>query len=407
MEKVLNISKIREEFPILQEKVNGKPLVYFDNAASSQKPISVIETISNYYLKEHANIHRGVHTLSQKATSKYEAVRDNLADYIGAESQEIIFTRGTTEAINLFASTYGAENLRPGDEVIISTLEHHSNMVPWHMWCQKTGAILKIIPINDAGELDIEAYTELLNEKTKIISVAHVSNTLGTVNDVKFIIQQAHEFGAVVLLDGAQALPHIEVNVKDLDCDFYASSAHKMYGPTGIGFLYGKTELLEKMPPYHGGGEMIKSVSLLESTYADLPFKFEAGTPNIADTIGFGAAIDFLKKYGAKNIAAHEKMLHDYATEELSKIEGIRFIGTSKHKAGVISFLIGDIHPYDLGVILDQLGIAVRTGHHCTEPLMQRFNIPGTVRASFAIYNTKEEVDQFIAGVKRAQRMLS
>jgi cysteine desulfurase/selenocysteine lyase len=407
MAEKMNISKIREEFPILKERVNGKPLIYFDNAASSQKPLSVIETISNYYLKEHANIHRGVHTLSQRATAKYEAVREKLADYIGANSQEVIFTRGTTEAINLFASTYGSENLKPGDEIIISTLEHHSNMVPWHMWCKKTGAKLRIIPINDAGELELDAYEKLLNEKTKIVSVAHVSNTLGTVNDVKFIIEKAHQFGAVVLLDGAQALPHMHVNVKELDCDFYASSAHKMYGPTGIGFLYGKAKLLQEMPPYHGGGEMINTVSLQESTYADLPFKFEAGTPSIADTIAFGAAIDFMKKYGVENIAFHEKMLHDYATEELSKIEGIRFIGTAADKAGVISFLIGDIHPYDLGIILDQLGIAVRTGHHCTEPLMYRFNIPGTVRASFAIYNTKEEVDQFIAGVKRAQKMLS
>lgn len=407
MNSPLNISEIREEFPILKEQVNGKPLVYLDNAASSQKPLSVINTISNYYLKEHANIHRGVHTLSQKATHKYEAVREKLASWIGAQSKEIIFTRGTTEAINLFASTYGLSNLKEGDEVIISTLEHHSNMVPWHMVCKKTGAKLRIIPINDQGELDLHAYVALLNDRTKIVSVSHVSNTLGTVNDVKYIIDQAHKYNAIVLLDGAQALPHTQVNMSELGCDFYASSAHKMYGPTGIGFLYGKAELLEEMPPYHGGGEMIKSVSLTESTYADLPFKFEAGTPNIADTIGFGAAIDFLNHHGIENIAAHEKMLHDYATEELKKIEGIRLIGTAAHKAGVVSFLVGDIHPYDMGVILDQLGIAVRTGHHCTEPLMKRFDIPGTVRASFAIYNTKEEVDIFIAGVKRAVRMLS
>lgn len=407
MSTPLNISEIRKEFPILNEKVNGKPLVYLDNAASSQKPLSVINTISNYYLKEHANIHRGVHTLSQKATSRYEEVRDKLANWIGAESKEIIFTRGTTEAINLFAATYGADNLKEGDEVIISTLEHHSNMVPWHMWCKKTGAKLRVIPISDKGELLLDEYVKLLNDRTKIVSVSHISNTLGTINDVKFIINKAHEFGAVVLLDGAQALPHTKVNVQELDCDFYASSAHKMYGPTGIGFLYGKADILEKMSPYHGGGEMIKSVSLEESTYADLPFKFEAGTPSIADTIAFGAAIDFLDKYGIENIAAHEKMLHDYATEELNKIEGIRLIGTADNKAGVVSFLIGDIHPYDVGVILDQLGIAVRTGHHCTEPLMHRFNIPGTVRASFAIYNTKEEVAIFIAGVKRAVKMLS
>ncbi len=407
MSTPLNISEIRKEFPILEEKVNGKPLVYFDNAASSQKPLSVINTISNYYLKEHANIHRGVHSLSQKATSRYEEVRDKLAHWIGAESKEIIFTRGTTEAINLFASTYGSDNLKEGDEIIISTLEHHSNMVPWHMWCKKTGAKLRIIPINDKGELELDEYVKLLNDRTKIVSVAHISNTLGTVNDVKFIIDKAHEFGAVVLLDGAQALPHIKVDVKELDVDFYASSAHKMYGPTGIGFLYGKAEILEKMTPYHGGGEMIKSVSLEESTYADLPFKFEAGTPSIADTIAFGAAIDFLAKYGIENIAAHEKMLHDYATEELKKMDGIRLIGTADNKAGVVSFLIGDIHHYDLGVILDQLGIAVRTGHHCTQPLMHRFQISGTVRASFAIYNTKEEVDVFIAGVKRAVKMLS
>ncbi|MFT4752986.1 MAG: cysteine desulfurase/selenocysteine lyase [Salibacteraceae bacterium] len=407
MNTPLNISEIRKEFPILKEKMNGKPLVYLDNAASSQKPLSVINTISNYYLKEHANIHRGVHTLSQKATSRYEAVREKLANWIGADSKEIIFTRGTTESINLFAATYGAENLKEGDEVIISTLEHHSNMVPWHMWCEKTGAKIRIIPISDKGELELDAYVKLLNDRTKIVAVSHISNTLGTVNDVKFIIDKAHEFGAVVLLDGAQALPHTKVNVQELDCDFYASSAHKMYGPTGIGFLYGKADLLEKMPPYHGGGEMIKSVHLEESTYAGLPFKFEAGTPSIADTIAFGAAIDFIEKYGIENISAHEKMLHDYTTEELNKIDGIRLIGTADNKAGVVSFLIGDIHPYDIGVILDQLGIAVRTGHHCTEPLMHRFNIPGTVRASFAIYNTKEEVDIFIAGVKRAQKMLS
>lgn len=407
VETTLDIEKIREEFPILKEQINGKPLVYFDNAASSQKPISVIETISNYYLKEHANIHRGVHTLSQRATSKYEAVREQLATYIGAESKEIIFTRGTTESINLFAATYGSENLKPGDEIIISTLEHHSNMVPWHIWAKKTGAVLRIIPITDSGELELDEFEKLLSEKTKIVSVSHVSNTLGTINDVKFIIKKAHEYGAVVMLDGAQAVPHLHINVKDLDCDFYAASGHKMYGPTGIGFLYGKSELLEKMPPYHGGGEMIKSVTLTESTYADLPFKFEAGTPNIADTIALGSAIDFMEKYGIENIAAHENMLHDYAVSKMQEIEDIRFIGTAKHKAGVISFLLGNIHPYDVGVLLDQMGIAVRTGHHCTEPLMHRFGIPGTVRASFAIYNTKEEIDVFVQGLQRAQRMLS
>jgi cysteine desulfurase/selenocysteine lyase len=407
VETTLDIEKIREEFPILKEQINGKPLVYFDNAASSQKPISVIETISNYYLKEHANIHRGVHTLSQRATSKYEAVREQLATYIGAESKEIIFTRGTTESINLFAATYGSENLKPGDEIIISTLEHHSNMVPWHMWAKKTGAVLRIIPVTDSGELELDEFEKLLSEKTKIVSVSHVSNTLGTINDVKFIIKKAHEYGAVVMLDGAQAVPHLHINVKDLDCDFYAASGHKMYGPTGIGFLYGKAELLEKMPPYHGGGEMIKSVTLFESTYADLPFKFEAGTPNIADTIALGSAIGFMEKYGIENIAAHENMLHDYAVSKMQEIEDIRFIGTAKHKAGVISFLLGNIHPYDVGVLLDQMGIAVRTGHHCTEPLMHRFGIPGTVRASFAIYNTKEEIDVFVQGLQRAQRMLS
>jgi cysteine desulfurase/selenocysteine lyase len=330
-----------------------------------------------------------------------------LATYIGAESKEIIFTRGTTESINLFAATYGSENLKPGDEIIISTLEHHSNMVPWHIWAKKTGAVLRIIPITDSGELELDEFEKLLSEKTKIVSVSHVSNTLGTINDVKFIIKKAHEYGAVVMLDGAQAVPHLHINVKDLDCDFYAASGHKMYGPTGIGFLYGKAELLEKMPPYHGGGEMIKSVTLFESTYAYLPFKFEAGTPNIADTIALGSAIDFIEKHGIVNIAAHENMLHDYAVSKMQDIENIRFIGTAKHKAGVISFLLGNIHPYDVGVLLDQMGIAARTGHHCTEPLMHRFGIPGTVRASFAIYNTKEEVDIFVQGLQRAQRMLS
>lgn len=404
----LDIPNIRKEFPILSEKVNGKPLVYFDNAASSQKPLSVIHTISNYYLKSHANIHRGVHTLSQNATARYEQVREKLAHWIGAkDAKEIIFTRGTTEAINLFAATYGADNLKPGDEVIISTLEHHSNITPWHIWCNKTGAVLRVIPINDIGELELDVYADMLNERTKIVSVCHVSNTLGTINDIKKIIDLAHAHHAVVMIDGAQALPHLKVDVTDLDCDFYASSAHKMYGPTGVGFLYGKQALLEKMPPYHGGGEMIKSVSLERSTYADLPFKFEAGTPSIADTLAFGAAIDFIDTYGISNIAAHEKELYDHAVQGLMQVKDIRRFGTARNTSGVISFLVGQIHPYDMGVILDQMGIAVRTGHHCTEPLMHRFNIPGTVRASFAIYNTKEEIDVFISGVLRAQQMLS
>lgn len=404
----IDITAIRKEFPVLGRAVHGKPLVYFDNAASSQKPLQVIDRIAEYYKNEHANIHRGVHTLSQEATDAYEKSRKRLAGFIhGEDAAEVIFTRGTTESINLVAATWGAQNLLPGDEVLISYMEHHSNMVPWQMICQKTGAKLKAIEVTDSGELDMDSFHELLSEKTKLVAVGHVSNTLGTINPVEYIIEKAHQEGAVVLIDGAQAAPHLKVDVRALDCDFYAASAHKMYGPTGIGFLYGKRALLEAMPAYQGGGEMIGTVQIDAFTCADLPFKFEAGTPNIAGGVGFEAAIDFIEKTGLENIAAHEHHLMQLAVAGMSDIPGMRFIGEAKNRAGVISFLLGDIHPYDLGVILDQLGIAVRTGHHCTDPLMQRFGLPGTARASFAVYNTEEEVAVFIAGLKRAQKILS
>ncbi len=403
----IDIEKIREQFPVLNRKINGYPLVYFDNAASSQKPLRVIERISEYYKNEHANIHRGVHSLSQQATNTYEEARKKTAHFIGArESAEILFTRGTTESINLVAATYGEQNLKPGDEVLISYMEHHSNMVPWQMLCSKTGATLKAIDITPAGELDMADFEKKLSSKTKIVAIGHVSNTLGTINPVKDIIDKAHQAGAVVLIDGAQAAPHLTIDVQKLDCDFYAASGHKMYGPTGIGFLYGKRALLENMPPYHGGGEMIGTVDIDRFTCADLPFKFEAGTPNIAGGIALGEAIDFIRETGIENIAAQENALLEYATGKMRDINGMRFIGEAGEKAGVISFLVSNIHPYDLGVLLDQMGVAVRTGHHCTDPLMKKFGIPGTVRASFAVYNTHEEVDRFINALQRAVKIL-
>lgn len=405
---VFNVEDIRKDFPILSRTVNGKPLVYLDSGASSQKPQQVIDVITNYYLNEHANIHRGVHSLSQSATMQYEDARNKIASWFNSKhAHEIIFTRGTTEAINLVASSFGRRYLKPGDEVIVSTMEHHSNMVPWQLICEQLGAVLRVVPISDDGDIIMPEFEKLLNEKTKLVAVSHVSNTLGTINPVKEIIEKSHAVGAKVLLDGAQAVPHMKIDFQELDCDFYAASAHKMYGPTGIGFLYGKEELLNEMPPYMGGGDMIKTVTLEKSTFNDLPHKFEAGTPNIVGGIGFGAAIDYLAAIDFEGAKQHEAELITYGHERLSEIENIRFIGRSKNKAGVISFLVGDIHPYDTGVILDQLGIAVRTGHHCTEPLMTRYCIPGTVRASFGIYNTKEEIDKLVKGVQRAQRMLS
>jgi len=404
---MLDITKIRANFPILHQQVNGKPLVYFDNAATSQKPQLVIDSISNYYKTINANIHRGVHTLSQLATNAYEEARKKIQINFNAKyAHEIIFTRGTTESINLISSGF-SQLLNKGDEVIISYLEHHSNIVPWQLVCEKSGAVLKVIPINEKGELLMEAFDKLLSDKTKLVAVNHISNTLGTINPVKEIIAKAHQVGAVVLIDGAQAAPHLKVDVQDLDCDFYCVSAHKMYGPTGIGFLYGKEAQLNKIPPYHGGGEMIKTVTFEKTTYAELPHKFEAGTPNIAGGIAFGTAIDYINSIGIENIALQENSLLAYGTKKLLEIPGLRIYGTSSKKASVISFNIEGIHPYDIGSIIDKLGIAVRTGHHCTQPIMDFYKIPGTVRASFAFYNTKEEIDAMVLAVKKAKQMLS
>lgn len=404
---MIDIQKIREDFPILHQNINGKPLVYFDNAATSQKPKVVIDAISAYYNTINSNIHRGVHTLSQKATDAYELSRQKIQHFINAQhSHEVIFTRGTTESINLVAAGF-AQLLKKGDEVIISYLEHHSNIVPWQLACEKSGAMLKVIPINEKGELLMDVFEKLLSEKTKIVAVNHISNSLGTINPIAEIIEKAHQFGAAVLIDGAQATPHLKVNVQELDCDFYCSSAHKMCGPTGVGFLYGKTEWLEKLPPYQGGGEMIATVTFEKTTYATLPHKFEAGTPNIEGGIVFATAIDYLNSIGLENIAAYEQELLRYGTEKLSQIEGIKFYGTAQHKTSVIAFNIGNIHPYDIGTIIDKLGIAVRTGHHCTQPIMDFYKIPGTIRASFAFYNTKEEIDLLIEALKKATIMLS
>jgi cysteine desulfurase/selenocysteine lyase len=402
----LDIQNIRAQFPALHQEVNGRPLVYFDNGATSQKPQMVIDAITHYYSKENSNIHRGVHFLSQQATDKYEASREAVRRFINAGSiEEIIITRGTTEAINLVSSCLARSLFKTGDEVIISAIEHHSNIVPWQMACEQSGAILKVIPVLDSGELDMDAYRDLLNEKTKLVAVNHISNALGTINPIEEMIPLAHAKGALVLIDGAQAVPHAKVDVQALNADFYCFSAHKMYGPTGVGILYGKKDILEKMPPYQGGGEMIKEVKFEGSTYNDLPFKFEGGTPNIAGGIGLEAAIRFMEELGVENIAKQEAELLAYATEKLKAIGGIRFVGEAKNKAGLVSFLMEGIHPYDAGTILDKLGIAIRTGHHCAQPVMDRFDIPGTMRASFAVYNTKEEIDVFIAGIERVKLM--
>lgn len=406
MIKAFDIAEIRKDFPILHQEVNGKPLIYLDNGATVQKPQAVINAVSNYYETINANVHRGVHTLSQWATDAMEDAREKVRKHINASSiKEVIFTSGTTDGINIVASSF-SKFVQEGDEIIISTIEHHSNIVPWQMLCERTGATLKIIPVLDNGELDQSAYAELLSSKTKMVAFNHISNSLGTINPVKQMVAQAHAVGAAALVDGAQALPHSKVDVHDIDADFYVFSGHKMYGPTGVGILYGKEGWLEKLPPYRGGGEMIATVSFEKSTYAGLPHKFEAGTPNIAGNIGLGAAIDFLNAVGLDFIAAHEAQLLAYATEKLSEIDGLVILGTAANKASVISFNIEGIHNYDLGVILDKLGIAIRTGHHCTQPIMDRFNIPGTARASFAVYNTIEEIDTFVAGVKRAKLML-
>ncbi|WP_264531888.1 aminotransferase class V-fold PLP-dependent enzyme [Flavobacterium sp. N502540] len=404
---MLDIQKIRADFPILSEKVNGKPLVYFDNGATSQKPQIVIDAIAKYYQEINANIHRGVHTLSQLATDAYEISRVKIQHHINAKfSHEVLFTSGTTHGINLVTNGF-ASILKPGDEVIVSSLEHHSNIVPWQMLCEKTGATLKVIPMNEEGELIIEAYDALLSEKTKVVTVNHISNALGIINPIKYMIEKAHAVGAAVLIDGAQAVPHLKPDVQDLDCDFYAFSGHKMCGPTGTGILYGKEEWLNKLPPYQGGGEMIKEVTFEKTTYADLPHKFEAGTPNIAGGIVLGTAVDYLNHIGFHNIHQHETHLLQHATKRLLEIEGLKIYGTGKNKASVISFNIDGIHPYDIGSIIDKLGIAVRTGHHCAQPIMNFFCIPGTIRASFSFYNTKEEIDIMVEAIKKAKAMLS
>lgn len=404
---MIDINKIRADFPILKEKVNGKPLVYLDNAATSQKPQVVIDSIVSYYSTINANIHRGVHTLSQVATDAYEDARIKLQHHFNAKnSYEVILTAGTTHSINIVATGF-TSLLNEGDEIIVSTLEHHSNIVPWQMLCERTGAILKVIPMNYEGELLMDAYEELLSEKTKLVFVNHVSNALGTINPIEEIITKAHAVGAAVLIDGAQSCPHIKPDVQALDVDFYVASAHKLCGPTGVGILYGKEEWLNKLPPYQGGGEMIKQVTFEKTTYAGLPHKFEAGTPNIAGGIAFGTAIDYMNEIGFDAIEAYEKELLDYATKKLLQIEGLKIYGTSKNKTAVISFNIGDIHPFDIGSIIDKLGIAVRTGHHCAQPIMAFYNIPGTVRASFSFYNTFEEIDTLYNALIRAQMMLS
>ena len=404
---MFDIQKIRSEFPILSRTINGKPLIYFDNGATSQKPQVVIDAIAKYYQDINANIHRGVHTLSQMATDAYEESRTKIQKHINAtQAHEIIFTSGTTHSVNIVAAGF-ASFIKPGDEVLVSALEHHSNIVPWQMLCERTGAVLKVIPINETGELIQSDYDELLSSRTKIVAVNHISNALGTVNPIKEMIAKAHRVGAAVLIDGAQAVPHLKPDVQDLQCDFYVFSGHKMCGPTGTGILYGKEEWLRKLPPYQGGGEMIASVSFEKTTYADLPHKFEAGTPNIAGGIALGVAVDYMNEIGFENISAAESELRDYATAKLLEIEGLKIFGTSKHKTSVISFNIEGIHPYDIGTIIDKKGIAVRTGHHCAQPIMDFYKIPGTVRASLAFYNTKEEIDIMVEAIKKAKVMLS
>lgn len=403
-----DLARVREDFPILKELIHGKPLVYLDNAATSQKPLRVINAERDYYLHLNANIHRGVHDLSQRATDAFEGARGKARQFVNAaKKEEIIFVRGATEAINLVAASYGRAKLKAGDEIIVSEMEHHSNIVPWQMACEATGAVLRVIPISDSGELDMDAYAKLLSERTKIVAVTHVANALGSITPIKKITQMAHAAGAVVLVDGAQAAPHIAIDVQDIGCDFYALSGHKIYGPTGIGILYGKEALLESMPPYQGGGDMIKVVTFAATEYADLPYKFEAGTPHIAGGIGLGAAIDYLHSIDFAGAVAHEHRLLDYATAQAQAVSGLRIIGTARAKAAVLSFVIDGIHPQDLGVILDGHGVAIRTGHHCAMPVMQRFGLAGTARASFAFYNTFDEIDRFFAALAKARRMLA
>lgn len=400
--KAIDVEKVRAEFPILHQQVNGRDLVYFDNAATNQKPKRVIDALVEYYSGYNANIHRGIHTLAEKATRAYEQTREAMKSFINASStEEIIFTRGVTESINLVAASFGKTFVGAGDEVIVSTLEHHSNIVPWQFVCEANGATLKVIPVNREGELDMEVFKQYLSPKTRIVAVNHASNSLGTINPVKEIVALAHEAGAVVLIDGAQAGAHIPLDMQELDCDFYCLSSHKMYGPTGAGILYGKKALLEKMPPYHGGGEMIKEVRFEKTTYNDLPYKFEAGTPNIADVIAYRKALEFISELGHENIAAHEHELLMYATEQIARLDAVTQVGSAANKVGVLSFTVKGIHHFDIGQMLDARGIAVRTGHHCTQPLMDCYGIEGTVRASFAVYNTKNEIDQLVEGLER------
>lgn len=402
----LDVNAVREDFPALHQEVRGKKLAYLDNAATTQKPRRVIEAIKRYYERDNANVHRGVHTLSMRATDDYEAAREKIRHFLGADAvEEIIFTRGATESINLVAQSYARANLKEGDEILITHMEHHSNIVPWQILCEQTGAKLRVVPINDKGELLFDEFKKLLNERTKLVGVVHISNALGTINPVKEMTRLAHEAGAVVLIDGAQATPHLAVDVKDIGCDFYVFSGHKVFGPTGIGVLYGRKELLDAMPPYQGGGDMIRSVSFEKTTYNALPYKFEAGTPHVAGAIGLGAALDYVDKIGLDRIATHEDRLIQHATEVFSQLEGVRLIGTAAKKASVLSFLIDGVHPHDAGSLLDQKGIAIRAGHHCAQPVMQRFNVPATTRASFAMYNTMEEIDALGAAVKEVHEL--
>ena len=406
--KTFDVERIRQDFPILRTKVHGHPLVYLDNAATSQKPQTVIDALVRYYEGENANIHRGVHYLSELATAEFEKARETVRAFVNAaRASEIVFTRGTTEAINLVAQTYGRVHVGAGDEVLITAMEHHSNIVPWQLLCEEKGAKLRVAPINDAGELLLEEFEKLLGPWTKVVAVAHVSNALGTINPLKRMIAMAHAHGVPVVVDGAQAAPHIAVDVQELDCDFYAFSGHKMYGPTGIGVLYGRHALLEAMPPYQGGGDMISSVTFEKTTYNKLPHKFEAGTPDMAGVAGLKAAIEYMNGIGIAKIAAHEHGLLEYATEVVGAIEGVRLIGTAREKASVLSFVLDEVHPHDIGTILDQQGIAVRTGHHCAQPVMERFSIPATVRASFAVYNTRAEVDALARGIRKVREVFA
>jgi len=403
-----DVQKIRQDFPVLNQMAHGKPLVYLDNAATTQKPQAVINAIVDYYQHDNSNVHRGVHLLSERATQAYEKARETVQHFLNAaHSSEIVFVRGTTEAINLVAQTYGRKNIGKGDEILITAMEHHSNIVPWQMLCEEKGATLRVAPINDRGELLLDEFEKLLGPKTKLVAIPHLSNALGTINPVREITRLAHQHNIPVLVDGAQAAPRMRVDVQELDVDFYAISSHKLYGPTGVGVLYGKTKLLEAMPPYQGGGDMIASVTFEKTIYNKIPYKFEAGTPDIAGVIGLGAAIEYLERLGIDKIEQHEHELLVYATEKISAIPGVTVIGTAQNKAGVLSFVMDGIHPHDIGTILDHEGIAVRTGHHCAQPVMQRYNIPATARASFGLYNTKEEVDALVAGIKRVSEVLA